>query len=159
MSVNTHFRCWVRQIVDSKCVVHAGCGVNGLYPSLQKSCQFNILQDYVLMARNRSASGAILHLSSVSNMVDMKLRITPPPLLTDILPFAWSSISEFLHRQVYSAHYAPTATGTLDVNVKQSICRRIAAVYALREYWLINVPAAMARNYANGAGLRCIRQY
>ena len=99
---------------------------------LQKSCQFNILQDHVGLIS--VAHQAVLRLSSVSNMVDMKTTHTSLPFAGHTLHFVEFDPANFCEQDLlWLPHYAQLQHAGRKRKTEH-LAGRIAAVYALREY-------------------------
>ncbi len=106
---------------------------------LQKSCQFNILQDHVGLIS--VAHQAVLRLSSVSNMVDMKTTHTSLPFAGHTLHFVEFDPANFCEQDLlWLPHYAQLQHAGRKRKTEH-LAGRIAAVYALREYGYKCVPA------------------
>ena len=106
---------------------------------LQKSCQFNILQDHVGLIS--VAHQAVLRLSSVSNMVDMKTTHTSLPFAGHTLHFVEFDPANFCEQDLLCLpHYAQLQHAGRKRKTEH-LAGRIAAVYALREYGYKCVPA------------------
>ena len=107
---------------------------------LQKSCQFNILQDHVGLIS--VAHQAVLRLSSVSNMVDMKTTHTSLPFAGHTLHFVEFDPVNFCEQDLlWLPHYAQLQHAGHAARKTEHLAGRIAAVYALREYGYKCVPA------------------
>ena len=106
---------------------------------LQKSCQFNILQDHVGLIS--VAHQAVLRLSSVSNMVDMKTTHTSLPFAGHTLHFVEFDPANFCEQDLlWLPHYAQLQHAGRKRKAEH-LAGRIAAIYALREYGYKCVPA------------------
>ena len=106
---------------------------------LQKSCQFNILQDHVGLIS--VAHQAVLRLSSVSNMVDMKTTHTSLPFVGHTLHFVEFDPASFREQDLlWLPHYAQLQHAGRKRKTEH-LAGRIAAIYALREYGYKCVPA------------------
>ena len=106
---------------------------------LQKSCQFNILQDHVGLIS--VAHQAVLRLSSFSNMVDMKTTHTSLLFAGHTLHFVEFDPASFREQDLlWLPHYAQLQHAGRKRKTEH-LAGRIAAVYALREYGYKYVPA------------------
>jgi len=120
--------------------------VNAL-SGLQKSCQFNILQDHVGLIS--VAHQAVLRLSSFSNMVDMKTTHTSLPFAGHTLHFVEFDPASFREQDLlWLPHYAQLQHAGRKRKTEH-LAGRIAAIYALA----INV-CLQSASYANLCGLR-----
>ena len=118
---------------------------------LQKSCQFNILQDHVGLIS--VAHQAVLRLSSVSNMVDMKTTHTSLPFAGHTLHFVEFDPANFCEQDLlWLPHYAQLQHAGRKRKTEH-LAGRIAAVYALCGNMAINV-CPQSASYANRCGLR-----
>ena len=106
---------------------------------LQKSCQFNILQDHVGLIS--VAHQAVLRLSSFSNMVDKKTTHTSLPFAGHTLHFVEFDPASFREQDLlWLPHYAQLQHAGRKRKTEH-LAGRIAAIYALREYGYKCVPA------------------